>query len=91
MEILHDQNKNRFYLKDSEEIGYLVYSYMDRNKISLDSTWIEEEYRGENLGSLLVEALVTFSRENNIKIVPVCSFAKKIFNENLSEYKDVLK
>jgi len=37
----------------------------------------------------LLETVVDFAREENKKIIPVCSFAKAEMNKN-EDYKDVL-
>jgi hypothetical protein len=37
----------------------------------------------------MVAQAVTYARENNIKIIPLCPFAKKVFDKT-PEFRDVL-
>ena len=46
------------------------------------------EFYYEVKGYKLVEAAVNFARENNIKIMPLCSFANAVFRKR-SDYNDV--
>jgi predicted GNAT family acetyltransferase len=41
------------------------------------------------MGEKLVEAGVNFARENHLKILPTCTFARSVFNR-VKEYGDVL-
>lgn len=45
--------------------------------------------RGKNIGFELIKHGVEYARETNLKIVTLCSFAKKI-NEGYKEFHDVL-
>lgn len=85
------QNENKFIIEDNKIIGELIYSYVNRDKVTLDSTWIDEDYRGNHLGAKLLDEFISFVRESNLTVIPVCSFSKKIFSENPEKYKDILK
>jgi len=52
-------------------------------------TEVREELRGKNAGYRLVHAAVAYARTNNIKIVPLCPFARSVFKKKL-EFADVL-
>jgi uncharacterized protein len=45
--------------------------------------------KGKGAGKELVSKSVEFAREKGIKIVPVCSFAKGVFDKT-KEFQDVL-
>ena len=57
--------------------------------MTIDHTVVSEELRGQKMGNQLVKKVVNLAREENKKIIPACSFARKEFEEN-QEYQDVL-
>jgi predicted GNAT family acetyltransferase len=67
----------------------MTYTYAGSDKIIIDHTEVDDSLRGKGVGYKLVEASVNFARENNISILPLCPFAKAVFNKK-SEYSDVL-
>ena len=50
---------------------------------------VDDELRGKNVGFQLVSAAVSYARQHNLKILPICPFAKSVF-EKKPEYGDVL-
>ncbi|MGZ6539658.1 MAG: GNAT family N-acetyltransferase, partial [Bacteroidia bacterium] len=58
-------------------------------KMIIDHTEVDERLAGKGIGKQLVAKAVAFARENNIKILPLCPFAKALFNKT-PEYRDVL-
>jgi len=47
----------------------------------IEHTEVREELRGKNAGYRLVHAAVAYARTNNIKIVPLCPFARSVFKK----------
>ena len=77
----NDGKRGVFYLEDDgNEIGLLHYTLAGPGKMIIDHTEVEEVYRRKGLGLRLVKAGVAYARENNLKILPLCPFAKKIFD-----------
>lgn len=54
----------------------------------IDSTFVDPTYKGQKIGAKLVQAIVEASREANMKIIPLCPFAKREFEKN-EAYHDV--
>lgn len=93
MKIIHDEQNFKFYILDNEdmEVAELLYSIDHSNKsIKLKSTWVEEEYRNQNLATTLTESLVDYAILNDSKIVPICSFGKVFFKRYRDKYKDII-
>ena len=83
MEVKNKNNGKRgvFYIEDDgKEIGLMHYIFAGPGKMIIDHTEVNEEYEGKGLGMQLVKAGVAYARENDMKIVPLCPFAKKIFD-----------
>lgn len=84
-EIKHSNNeKNGSFeiLFDGRHAGEMTYTWAGKDKFIIDHTEIEEMYNGKGLGKDLVMAAVEFARKNNFKIMPLCPFAKKVFDSN---------
>ncbi|MDT4012236.1 GNAT family N-acetyltransferase [Staphylococcus simulans] len=88
-EIKHRHNK--FYVGDSEENpdAEMTYVPTGKDKIIIDHTGVDESLRGQGIAKQLVEAGVNYARENDIKILATCPFAKQVLEET-PEYHDVL-
>ncbi len=92
MEVQHQQgdSKGVFFIEDQEgKAGEMTYSKAGNDKFIIDHTEVEERYRGKQVGLKLVESAVNYARTNNMKIMPLCPFAKKMFDKH-SEFADVL-
>jgi predicted GNAT family acetyltransferase len=50
---------------------------------------VDDVLRGKSAGKQLVAKAVEFARARGIKIVPLCPFAKSVFDK-VPEYRDVL-
>jgi len=77
----NDGKRGVFYIeRDGEEIGVMHYTLAGPGKMIIDHTEVNEEYEGRGLGLRLVKAGVAYARENHLKILPLCPFAKKMFD-----------
>jgi predicted GNAT family acetyltransferase len=92
MEIKHRENahKGSFYVEENNMVlAELSYSFAGADKLILDQTNVSIELKGRKIGNSLVKAAVDYSKAKNIKIVPLCPFAKHLI-ENTPEFRDVL-
>jgi len=86
----NDGKKGVFYIEDKgKEIGLMHYQFSEPGKMVIDHTEVNSEYEGKGLGRQLVKAGVEYARENNLKILPLCPFAKKML-EITPDFSDVL-
>jgi predicted GNAT family acetyltransferase len=91
MNIQHkdDNKKGLFYIEENgKTLAEMTYVWAG-NKIIIDHTEVGEELKGKGAGKQLVEKAVEFAREKKIKIMPLCPFAKAVFDKT-EKYKDVL-
>ncbi|MAO64432.1 MAG: GNAT family N-acetyltransferase [Balneola sp.] len=92
MEIQHESTdtKGTFFIeKDGKRIAEMTYSKAGTDKIIIDHTEADEAYRGEGLAKKLVFHGVEFARENELKVLPLCPYAKSVIQRN-EELQDVL-
>ena len=82
---------NRFYVGETEQndVARITWTKGNDNLIVITHTFVDPSLRGQNIATLLLEKTVTYARENNLKIKPVCSYAVVKMNRN-EDYHDVL-
>ena len=83
--IRHQENKpkGKFELHlDEEFVGELTYSWAGDDFFIIDHTLVIEKYRGKDYAKQLVMAAVDFAREKNVKILPLCWYAKLVFDRD---------
>ena len=91
-EITHQPKGQRgaFVIERSGEIlAQLTYSRGGAILI-LDHTDVDERLRGTGAGARLVKAAVEWARQEKVQLMPLCPFAKSVFEKNPA-YGDVLK
>lgn len=74
---------------DGKEAGRMTYSWSGKEKFIIDHTEVNSEFRGQGVGKEMVLAAVDYARENSMKIIPMCSFAKAMFDK-MAEIRDVI-
>ncbi len=92
MNIQHKKNGNKgvFYIEiDDLKKAEMTYVMAGETKMIIDHTEVLAELSGKGAGKMLVEKAVEYARKNGIKILPLCTFAKTVF-EKTPDYNDVL-
>jgi uncharacterized protein len=89
--IAHERSDHRgaFVMeRDGKRLAEMTYT-MAGNKAIIDHTTVDDELRGTGAGKKLVDAAVQWARADNVKILPLCPFAKSVFDKTPA-YADVL-
>jgi len=97
MEFKHEDG--RFFLQDGDKMaGEITYSAVKDGVISIDHTFVDDDYRGQGLAGKLLNAVLDYADLKSLKIVPVCEYAKASFKKKpeirflLAEnYQELLK
>ena len=92
MKIEHDVQdaKGVFFINENgKRLAELAYFESAPDEITIYHTEVSDELRGEGIEQDLVGAAVSFARENKLKIVPTCPYAKKVIART-PEFQDVL-
>ncbi|WP_436872098.1 GNAT family N-acetyltransferase [Acinetobacter haemolyticus] len=86
-----DSKHGVFKLLDGEVIaGEMAYTWAGEEMLIIDHTDVNENFRGQGVGRQLLDALVEFVRQRQVKVIPLCPFAKSVFDKDPS-ICDVLK
>ncbi|WP_422359848.1 GNAT family N-acetyltransferase [Reichenbachiella sp.] len=92
MNIEQFDRDNKGFFKATEKgpvAGRMTYSWAGEDKIIIDHTEVNPAFKGKGVGKQLVLAAVDFAREKQVSIIPLCPFAKSVFDRN-EELRDVL-
>lgn len=90
IKIEDNDKKGRFVLlEDGKEAGEMTFVWDGENSIIIEHTNVGKEYGSKGYAKQLMNKAVAFARENEVKIVPVCSFVKAMFEKDES-IRDVL-
>jgi predicted GNAT family acetyltransferase len=92
MEIKQTDNgkAGSFYIEiEDEMVAKMDYSWPGTDRVLITHTEVSDVLKGKGAGKQLVAKSVQFAREKDIKIVPLCSFARRVF-DTVKEYSDVL-
>lgn len=76
-------------LDGNKEAGRMSYTFAGETKMIIDHTEVSDEYRGQNIGKRILMEVVKYAREKKIKIIPLCPFAKSVFDK-IESIRDVL-
>ena len=85
-----DSKGAAFIESDNMRLAEMTYSIASPNLIIIDHTEVDESLKGQGIGRKLLLKIVERARKENIKIIPLCPFAKSVFDKEES-LQDVLK
>jgi predicted GNAT family acetyltransferase len=82
--------KGAFYIeREGKRLAEMTYSIAGASAI-IDHTSVDDALRGTGAGKRLVGAAVAWARQEGIKILPLCPFARSVF-EKTPEFADVFR
>lgn len=91
-EIKHqNEEKNGVFeiYHDGQKAGHMTYTWAGEDKFIIDHTEVDPAFGGKGLAKQLVLAGIAYARENGKKVMPLCPYAKSVFDRNEAT-RDVL-
>lgn len=80
----------KFYIGEDESNALAKITFIHKdNNIVIEHTIVSDALKGQGVARTLVDAVVAYAKEENIKIIPVCDYAKKVLTQD-EMYRDVL-
>lgn len=90
IQIEENSNKGSAFIADEKEVqAEMTYTMAGDNLMIIDHTQVDESLQGQGIGRKLLDELINKARHQNIKIMPLCPFAKSVFDKDES-IRDVL-
>lgn len=86
MKIAHETHDadGRFYLEENGQIlAELNYRFLSPTQIDAHHTHVDDSLRGQGVAGRLYDALMAYTKEAQLTVVPSCSYiAKKMAQES---------
>ena len=89
--IEHEERGHRgafFLTRDGKRLAQMTYTVAG-SRIIIDHTEVDDVLRGTGTGKKLVAAAVEWARRADRRLLPLCPFARSVFDQ-VPEYRDVL-
>lgn len=80
--VIHDINNHQFKIESENGCAYLAYTQVDTKVMDIYSTYVPEALRGKNIAADLAAAAVDFAKQNNLTIIPTCSYVERYMQRN---------
>ncbi len=82
---------NSFYIGENPENAAAEITFVpgEGNIITIDHTFVSENLRGQGIALKLVNKVAEYARTEHKKIIPQCSYARKVMTGS-KDYEDVL-
>lgn len=88
--IEHDQEHHRFIAEVDGQISHLKYEVLpDGKTLGYVSTFVPVELRGQHIAGKIVKFALDYAKENNYKVMPLCSFVQA-YVEAHPEYDEII-
>ena len=79
-----------FIAEENKTLAQMTYSVASSELIIIDHTEVDTSLQGKGVGKQLLMAIVKKAREDNFMILPLCPFAKSVFDRDKT-LNDVLR
>lgn len=92
LELSHEQHggSGTFILSlGGRRVGELLYAARSPGVVAVNHTEVDDSLRGSGAARQLVEAVVTWARAENVKLVPRCSYVRAVL-ARMPAWQDVL-
>lgn len=93
MEIRFEESETKgrtYFEQNGETLAEMTFSKAGSRLLIIDHTEVDESLKGKGVGRQLLNKVVEIVRERGIKVLPLCPFAKSVFQKDES-IRDVLQ
>ncbi|MES2416709.1 MAG: GNAT family N-acetyltransferase [Bacteroidota bacterium] len=73
---------------EGEQLGEMVVAVSDSN-LTVYHTEVMPKAEGQGLAKTLLNAMVTYARSQNLKVIPLCPYVHAQFKRHPEAYEDI--
>jgi predicted GNAT family acetyltransferase len=86
---IDDSGKGAFFIEeDGKRIAEMVIS-ISGNNLTVYHTEVSESLKGKGVSTQLLETMVKYVRDNNLKVIPLCPYVNVQFRRHPDKYGDI--
>ena len=78
------ENSIQYKNEEGEIIAEIDFPKTGENEITITHTFVSPVLRGQGIAKELIEQVILYAKENNLKIKATCSYAVSYFEKNQS-------
>ena len=87
--VIHDKAKSKFIIVVDGKESLADYT-LENKRINLYHTYTHPDLRGKGLAAKVVEAALEYAKNNNLKVIPGCSYVQDFIAKN-KRYKELVE
>ncbi len=85
---VEDGNKAFVIEENNERIAEMVVGIIG-NKMSVYHTEVADQLEGQGIGKKLIQEMVDYARNNNLKVLPLCPYVLAQFKRHPDQFSDI--
>ena len=86
---IDDSGKGAFFVEeDGKRVAEMVISVSGGN-LTVYHTEVSESLKGKGVSTMLLETMVKYVRDNNLKVIPLCPYVSVQFRRHSDKYDDI--
>lgn len=92
MNIKHEdlKTKGAFFIEEEDKrIAELTYTKNGDYRIIIDHTEVKDSHSGQGLGKKLVYHAADYARKHQLKVLPLCPYARMVFRRYKEDFQDI--
>jgi uncharacterized protein len=90
IEIKFDNNDRGAFVIEEDNIRVAEMAFgRNGNNLIIYHTEVSDKLKGQGVATLLLERMVSFAREENLQVVPLCPYVQVQFKRHPERYEDV--
>jgi len=86
---LDEKGEGAFYIMEDEVLMGEMVIGIKENILTAYHTEVAEKAEGKGVAKQLLAAMVTYARDNNLKVIPLCPYVHLQFRRHPQEYADI--
>lgn len=89
LKINHDKEAQKFSLTIDGKDSSVLYRMTINKTMNIYRTYVPPEQRNKGLAAKIVKAALDYAVENNLKVIPTCSYTDYFIQQN-KEYESLI-
>jgi uncharacterized protein len=86
---LNGNGKGVFIIRENDEkLAEMAIGISGKN-LTVYHTEVSEKLRGKGVSMQLLDTMVTYAREHQLKVIPLCPFVNAQFKRHPEKYEDI--